>query len=248
MHAQNLSEFEIVLLRSENQLGTSVLLVLAWIAASDGEIDPAERTQLEQISQASEHSHEIEAIIRCARRRDLGTLQLACEIVRTHFTGEKGELFIEMAIGMAIADAYLLPAENHILRFIADLLNINRDRLNELFVETTGREIPEPSDPSKASYWQAKERARQQQRGGDRSESSERPSGPSTRDQKAAQAYAVLGLEDGASLDEVKRAYRRLAQVHHPDKFAALGREAVAAATSTFQRIQDAYQYLVNHA
>jgi DnaJ like chaperone protein len=58
----------------------------------------------------------------------------------------------------------------------------------------------------------------------------------------------VLGLEHGASIEEVKRAYRRLAQVHHPDKFAALGKEAVAAATSTFQRIQDAYQYLVNHA
>ena len=90
-------------------------------------------------------------------------------------------------------------------------------------------------------------RGQQQRESGD-SASSQRQSGPSGPNQKAIQAYSILGLEYGASIDEVRRAYRRLAQVHHPDKFSALGKEAVAAATLTFQRIQDAYQYLVNHA
>ena len=246
--AARLSEFEVLLTRSSNPLGTSVLLLLAWIAASDGEVDDAERQQLEKIAQASEQGPESESLICCAQRRDLGALQLACEIVRDHFPGDKASLFLEMAIGMAIADAALRPTENFILRFIADLMGIDRVRLNAIFAETTGRSIPKPSDPSKAAYWQSQERARQQQRESGESRSSQRESGPSGRDQKAVQAYAVLGLEYGASIDEVKRAYRRLAQVHHPDKFTALGKEAVAAATSTFQRIQDAYQYLVNHA
>lgn len=34
-----------------------------------------------------------------------------------------------------------------------------------------------------------------------------------------AQAYRVLGLAPGATLDEVKTAYRDLAQVWHPDRF-----------------------------
>jgi DnaJ like chaperone protein len=246
--AARLSEFEVLLTRSSNPLGTSVLLVLAWIAASDGEVDAAERQQLEQIAQASEHGPEIEALLRCSQRRDIGALQLACEIVRDHFPGDKATLFIEMAIGMAIADAVLRPTENFILRFIADLMGIDRGRLNTIFLETTGRAIPEPSDPSSASYWQSQERARQQQRDAGGSGSSRQQSRESSRDQKAVQSYAVLGLDYGASIDEVKRAYRRLAQVHHPDKFSALGKEAVAAATATFQRIQDAYQHLVNHA
>jgi DnaJ like chaperone protein len=248
MDAPRFSEFELLLTRSGNPLGTAVLLILAWIAASDGEVDRAELAQLEQISQASEHGHEIAGIVRCAQSHDLAALQLACEIIRTHFTGEKARLFIEMAVGMAIADAYLLPAENYVLRFIADLLSVDRDRLNSIFEDATGREIPEPTDPSKASYWQSKERTRQQQRSSGGSESSHRSHQRTGQDQQASRAYAVLGLEHGASIEEVKRAYRRLAQLHHPDKFAALGKEAVAAATSTFQRIQDAYQYLVNHA
>jgi DnaJ like chaperone protein len=248
MEAPRFSEFELLLARSGNPLGTAVLMILAWIAASDGEVDQAELAQLEQISQASEHGHEIEGIVRCAQSHDLAALQLACEVVRTHFTGEKAGLFVEMAVGMAIADAYLLPAENHILRFIADLLSVDRNRLNAIFAEATGREIPEPTDPSKASYWQSRERTRQQQRSSGGSESSQRPNERPGQDQKASRAYAVLGLEHGASLEDVKRAYRRLAQVHHPDKFAALGKEAVAAATSTFQRIQEAYVYLVSDA
>ncbi len=248
MQADRLTEFEQLLGRGGNPLGTSVLMVLAWIAASDRDVATAERRQLEQIARASEHGSEIETLIRCALQRDLGALQLACEVVREHFLSEKAALFIEMAIGMVVADSYLRPAENYILRFIADLLNVDRRRLNELFIETTGREIPEPSDPSIASFWRAKADARRRANGdGDEGAGQSSRARP-TRDHRARNSYAVLGLEYGASLEDVKRAYRRMAQVHHPDKYASLGKEAVAAATSTFQRIQEAYQYLVSNA
>lgn len=180
--AARLTEFEVLLARSNNPLGTSVLLVLAWIAASDGEVGAAERLQLEQIAQASEHGSEIEALLRCAQRRDLGALQLACEIVHDHFSGDKATLFLEMAIGMAIADAALRPVENFILRFIADLIGIDRGKLNAVFMETTGRPIPDPSDPSSAAYWQSQERrgsGRRRVRPGHRSSRVEHP--PATR-------------------------------------------------------------------
>ena len=31
--------------------------------------------------------------------------------------------------------------------------------------------------------------------------------------------YRILGLKDGASQEEIKKAYRQLAKEHHPDKF-----------------------------
>ncbi|MBA2373650.1 MAG: J domain-containing protein, partial [Chloroflexi bacterium] len=50
--------------------------------------------------------------------------------------------------------------------------------------------------------------------------------------------YRTLGLAQGATLDEVRRAYRRLAKEHHPDS----GGEA---ALPRFLAIQGAYEQLV---
>lgn len=53
-------------------------------------------------------------------------------------------------------------------------------------------------------------------------------------------AYKVLGVSPNASDDEVKRAYRKLALEHHPDKVAALGDDIRRAAEKKFQEINAA--------
>ncbi|MBO4620220.1 MAG: TerB family tellurite resistance protein [Victivallales bacterium] len=55
-------------------------------------------------------------------------------------------------------------------------------------------------------------------------------------------AYQVLELSADASDAEVKKAYRRLAMMHHPDKVAGQGEVAEAAATRKFQAINAAYE------
>src|SRR5256885_66884 len=59
-----------------------------------------------------------------------------------------------------------------------------------------------------------------------------------------ARALAILGLSEGASADDMRSAYRRLAKVRHPDRFAQLGPSAVAAATESFKVLQGAYELL----
>jgi len=242
---QKFTEFEFIVIQSEDELGTAVLLVLAWMAASDGSIDEKETRQLSEISAASKHGHEIETLLRLVKNHDIKALQLACEIVARHFRGEKAWLFLEMAIGMSIADGYLLPIENHILRFLADLLAVDNAGLNSLFIEVTGRSIPDPSDISSANYWRDREQAKSKS---NQSSGREERARSTPRTDRAAYAYAVLGLEFGASKEDIQKAYRRLAQVHHPDRFSSLGEESMAAATVTFQRINEAYEHLVKHA
>ena len=50
-----------------------------------------------------------------------------------------------------------------------------------------------------------------------------------------ANAYETLGVPKGASEDEIKKAYRRLASQHHPDR---------GGDTAKFQEIQSAYETL----
>jgi len=54
------------------------------------------------------------------------------------------------------------------------------------------------------------------------------------------EAYKVLGVSPNATDDEVKKAYRRLALEHHPDKVAALGEDIRRAAEKKFQKINEA--------
>jgi hypothetical protein len=57
------------------------------------------------------------------------------------------------------------------------------------------------------------------------------------------QAYRLLGLAPGASLDDVKTAYRDLAQVWHPDRFPENDRLREKAQLN-LQRINEAYAVL----
>ncbi|MDA3921352.1 MAG: TerB family tellurite resistance protein [Salinisphaera sp.] len=190
MSSIEFSEFELLLIRSGNQLGTSVLLLLVWIAASDGSIDDSEAKRLREISDTSEHGHSIKPLIGLVEKNDTTAIHLAAEIVANHFKGDKAKLFLEMAIGMAIADGYLLATENHILRFLADLLTISKRELNSIFLEITGRAIPDPSDPSAAEYWRAEQSRKQKT--GSKSSSSGKDKPETPHPDKATEAYAVL--------------------------------------------------------
>jgi molecular chaperone DnaJ len=50
--------------------------------------------------------------------------------------------------------------------------------------------------------------------------------------------YAILGVPKGASADDIKKAFRKAAQKHHPDVSKA------PDAAAKFKEINDAYQVL----
>ncbi len=55
-------------------------------------------------------------------------------------------------------------------------------------------------------------------------------------------AYKILGVSEDASEEEIKRAYRKLVLLHHPDRVAHLGEDIQRAANEKLQQINAAYE------
>jgi DnaJ like chaperone protein len=60
----------------------------------------------------------------------------------------------------------------------------------------------------------------------------------------AGNAYKALGVDKASTDDEIKKAYRKMAIAHHPDKYATMGEEHQKAAKEKFQKIQEAYEII----
>ncbi len=55
-------------------------------------------------------------------------------------------------------------------------------------------------------------------------------------------AYTILEIDQNATDEEVKKAYRRMAMKYHPDKVAPLGEEVQKSAQEKFRMVNEAYE------
>jgi len=74
------------------------------------------------------------------------------------------------------------------------------------------------------------------------SERATRPPGSAGTDPRLRRCYANLELPEGASLDEVKAAYRRLVRTYHPDRHGG-----DPAAQRVMVELRTAYETLKDH-
>ncbi|WP_214000984.1 DnaJ domain-containing protein [Arsukibacterium sp.] len=56
--------------------------------------------------------------------------------------------------------------------------------------------------------------------------------------------FRVLGVKNNASDDDIKKAYKRLANRYHPDKLLGLSDDEKELAASQLQRVKQAYDVL----
>ena len=57
-------------------------------------------------------------------------------------------------------------------------------------------------------------------------------------------AYKILEIDKTATIDEIKKAYRKMAKKYHPDKVIHLGKEHQVGAEEKFRQVQESYEQL----
>jgi len=151
-------------------------------------------------------------------------LDLALKQFRTICHGQRNiiQMFIETLLQAAYADGKIQPAEERILKHIAKTLGISNYRLAQLEGMVMAQEA------FKRGF------GAQQQK----------PSRSHT--DLLRKAYIVLGVASDASDAEVKKAYRRQMNQHHPDKLVARGlpEEMIKIANEKTQEIKSAYDLI----
>jgi len=161
MASSRFTSFERLLLSSRNEADTAALLLLAWLAMSDGQdaLSDRKRVLLDELTGDFRHDHGHQLIVDLASTPDFVALQLAAEVLQRYYRGPRRETFLRQAIHVATHEGVLAAGQHHVLRFLADLLGVVPERFEVLFRDVAGYPLVAPEDPSAADYWRVREGA-----------------------------------------------------------------------------------------
>lgn len=130
--------------------------------------------------------------------------------------------------------------QSQLLYFLAGIAvidgNINNRERRVLDQLAKGLHIPHQEvEAILASYYEAEYRKR---RAKEKERYRNRPTSVKKR-----QMARILEVSENADFNEIKKAYRKLVKLHHPDRFSKNGPEQIRLAQERFVEIQLAYEY-----
>lgn len=134
-----------------------------------------------------------------------------------HSVSERIQILYFLA-GLSTVDGSMNSKEIELLRTISDLLQLSTADFDRVIAMYTQR--------------QERERAERNQES------------TSARKNALTLAYRILGVSDQSPFNDIKKAYRNLVKLHHPDCFATQSLEQQKLAQQKFVEIQKAYELI----
>ncbi|KES17731.1 DnaJ-domain-containing protein 1 [Gilliamella apicola SCGC AB-598-I20] len=149
-------------------------------------------------------------------------------------------IFCEQLIQAALVDGKLDENESQIFFIVADEFHIPRQQMVIYIQMMMG------SFHFRQGYYDNQQNSQYQQN--NQYNQSNRYGGyqNNSRQTDLQNAYKILGIDSSADIPEIKRAYRKLMNEHHPDKLVSKGlpKEMLEAAKKRAQEIQAAYDLI----
>lgn len=210
----------------ENDFIHAVLLLSAIVIKADGRIYKQERDLVRarlshdfDPANVERYMADLEVCLKKKVR-----LEAVCHSINANMSYPARVQLLHFLAGLTVTNGLMVDSEFYLLRKIARLIKIPERTMASLLAMFNFTRI--------RSYDNAKSNYRQ----GSYSSSSSTSS--------LSQAYQILEIMATATNDEVKKAYRKLAKLHHPDRVTHLGPEFQKSAKLKFQKIADAYELI----
>jgi DnaJ like chaperone protein len=218
-------------LKGEEKFLSTILILAAAVVKVDGKIDDVELELVKKrlLGEFSPEKAEIYFQQFKGYLDSKHSLSKLGKIIDYEFDAETKAHLIYLLVSIAVADGIVSNAEIKLIEKIASAGNIRPATLMRTFkIFEFKRE---------QQY-----RKKSQQSSGQHKSSGQRKSTRNTSCLRSA--YGVIGVAADASMDEIKKAYHKLAKIHHPDKVAYLGEIHLTKAKEKFQIIADAYDVI----
>lgn len=163
--------------------------------------------------------YNFEEILKSAYRNPI-SLTIVSKWLNHHLKdpSQKSQLLYFLA-GVSIIDGSIEPQEEKLLYDLGELLHLSRADILSV-ISMYQKQAKFDQKPSNS----ATEKARMHQ--------------------MIVQASSVLNVSIYAGLEEIKKAYRRMVKLHHPDKFFDQSEDQQKIAHERFLHIQEAYEFL----
>lgn len=213
--------------------------VMGHVAKSKGQVTKEEiqlaSTMMDRMNLHGEQRRAAQNAFREGKSADF-PLKETLEKVRISAAGRFDllQFFLELQISAAFADGSLHPTERNVLHTIARGLGFSSQQLEQrLQMQEAAFRFQQTG-----GGFAGGQRSREQRSSGGWQQA--------TPANHLADAYKLLGVEESADAKEVKRAYRKLMNEHHPDKLVAKGLppEMMDVAKEKAQEIQSAYDLI----